>query len=150
MGGILVLVDGSKWSQKAALHAIAIAKRKRDKIILFSVLDRREAKALAFNIGMRIQNLKDMRKFEEEIWREMKKSIKEILTNLLELCHEEGVNCSIRIVEGSARDKILEEANSGKYSLVVMGAYGRSGKTRIGSLLEEVIGLIEPPVMVVR
>ncbi|ASI99177.1 universal stress protein [Thermococcus celer] len=148
--GILVLVDGSKWSQKAALHAIAIAKRKRDKIILFSVLDRREAKALAFNIGMRIQNLKDMRKFEEEIWREMKKSIKEILTNLLELCHEEGVNCSIRIVEGSARDKILEEANSGKYSLVVMGAYGRSGKTRIGSLLEEVIGLIEPPVMVVR
>ncbi|ASJ05319.1 MULTISPECIES: universal stress protein [Thermococcus] len=147
---ILVLVDGSKWSQKAALHAIAIAKRRGGKLILFSVLDRREARALAFNMGMLSQDLTNVQKFEEEIWREMKKSIRDIMTNLLELCHQEGVNCSIRIVEGSAKDTILEEANSGEYTLVVMGAYGRSGKTRIGSLLEEVVGSIEPPVMVVR
>ncbi|WP_258083650.1 universal stress protein [Thermococcus thermotolerans] len=147
---ILVLVDGSKWSQKAALHAIAIAKRRGGKLTLFSVLDRREAKALAFNMGILSQDLKNVQKFEEEIWREMKTSIKDIMTNLLEVCHQEGVNCSIRIVEGSAKDTILEEANSGKYGLVVMGAYGRSGKTRIGSLLEEVVGSIEPPVMVVR
>ncbi|ASA78152.1 universal stress protein [Thermococcus sp. 5-4] len=147
---ILVLVDGSKWSQKAALHAIAIAKRRGGKLILFSVLDRREAKALAFNMGMLSQDLTNVQKFEEEIWREMKKSIRDIMTNLLELCQQEGANCSIRIVEGSAKDTILEEANSGGYSLVVMGAYGRSGKTRIGSLLEEVVGSIDPPVMVVR
>ncbi|ANF22601.1 universal stress protein [Thermococcus piezophilus] len=147
---ILVLVDGSKWSQKAALHAIAIAKKKRGKVTLFSVLDRREARALAFNMGMISQDLRNVQKFEEEIWEEMKRSIRDIMTNLLELCQQEGVNCSIRIVEGEAKGKILEEANSGKYSLVVMGAYGRSGKTRIGSLLEEVAGSINPPVMVVR
>ncbi|NJD98452.1 universal stress protein [Thermococcus sp. LS1] len=147
---ILVLVDGSKWSQKAALHAIAIAKKKKGKVTLFSVLDKREAKALAFNMGMLSQDLKNVQKFEEEIWREMKKSIRDIMTNLLELCHQEGINCSFRIVEGNAKEKILEEANSGKYGLVVMGAYGRSGKTRIGSLLEEVVGAIEPPVMIVR
>ncbi|WP_297092971.1 universal stress protein [Thermococcus sp.] len=147
---ILVLVDGSKWSQKAALHAIAIAKKRGSKLTLFSVLDRREAKALAFNMGMLSQDLKNVQRFEEEIWREMKTSIRDIMTNLLELCHQEGVNCSIRIVEGPAKDTILDEANSGKYGLVVMGAYGRSGKTRIGSLLEEVVGSIEPPVMVVR
>ncbi|ASJ10508.1 universal stress protein [Thermococcus sp. P6] len=147
---ILVLIDGSKWSQKAALHAIAIAKRKGWKITLFSAMDWREAKVLAFNVGMRIQDLEDVRKFEEEVWHEMKKDIRETMTNLLEFCHEEGVNCSIRIVEGVARKAVLEEANSGKYGLVVMGAYGRSGKTRIGSLLEEVIGQIKPPTMVVR
>ncbi|KUH31824.1 universal stress protein [Thermococcus celericrescens] len=147
---ILVLVDGSKWSQKAALHAIAIAKKKRGKVILFSVLDRREARAMAFNLGMFSENLSEVERFEEEIWKDMKRSIKHLMTNLLELCQEEGVNCSFRIVEGSAKEKILEEANSGGYSLVVMGAYGRSGKTRIGSLLEEVVGLIGPPVMVVR
>ncbi|QDA32120.1 universal stress protein [Thermococcus indicus] len=147
---ILVLVDGSKWSQKAALHAIAIAKKKRGKVILFSVLDRREARAMAFNLGMFSENLSEVERFEEEIWNDMKRSIKHLMTNLLELCQEEGVNCSFRIVEGSAKEKILEEANSGGYSLVVMGAYGRSGKTRIGSLLEEVVGLIGPPVMVVR
>lgn len=147
---ILVLIDGSKWSQKAALHALAIAKRKDGKVILFSVLDRREARAMAFNMGLVSENLGDIQKFEETIWRDMKRSIKDIMSNLLEFCHQEGVNCSFRIVEGSAREKILEEANSGRYSLVVMGAYGRSGKTRIGSLLEDVVGLIEPPVMVVR
>ncbi|AFL95468.1 universal stress protein 2 [Thermococcus cleftensis] len=147
---ILVLIDGSKWSQKAALHAIAVAKRRHGKVILFSVLDRREAKAMAFNLGLYSENLSQVEKFEAEIWKDMKKSIKHLMTTLLELCHEEGVNCSFRIVEGSAKEKILEEANSGQYSLVVMGAYGRSGKTRIGSLLEEVVGSINPPVMVVR
>jgi len=147
---ILVLIDGSKWSQKAALHAIALAKRKQGKVVLFSVLDRREAKALAFNLGLFSENLSEIEKFEKEIWKEMKGSIKGIMSNLLELCQKEGVNCSFRVVEGSAKEKILEEANSGQYTLVVMGAYGRSGKTRIGSLLEEVVGLIKPPVMVVR
>ncbi|ASJ07959.1 universal stress protein [Thermococcus siculi] len=147
---ILVLIDGSKWSQKAALHALAVAKKKRGKVILFSALDRREAKAMAFNMGMISENLADVQKFEETIWRDMKKSIRDIMVNLLEFCQEEGVNCSFRIVEGPAKEKILEEANSGNYSLVVMGAYGRSGKTRIGSLLEDIVGLIEPPVMIVR
>lgn len=147
---ILVLIDGSKWSQKAALHAIALAKRKQGKVVLFSVLDRKEAKALAFNLGMFSENLSEIEKFEKEIWKEMKGSIKGIMSTLLELCQKEGVNCSFRVVEGSAKEKILEEANSGQYTLVVMGAYGRSGKTRIGSLLEEVVGLIKPPVMVVR
>ncbi|WP_297460383.1 universal stress protein [Thermococcus sp.] len=147
---VLVLIDGSKWSQKAALHAIAIVKRKGGKVILFSVLDRREAKAMAFNLGLVSENLKDVQKFEETIWRDMKKSIRNIMVNLLEFCQKQNVNCSFRVVEGPTREKILEEANSGQYSLVVMGAYGRSGKTRIGSLLEDVVGLIEPPVMIVR
>ncbi|AEH25001.1 universal stress protein [Pyrococcus yayanosii] len=147
---ILVLVDGSKWSQKAALYAFSVAKRKNAKVVLYSVLDRREAKALAFHLSMRSENLENIRRFEETIWKDMKKSVKEVLTTLLELGRREGINCSFKIVEGSAKDKILEEVNSGKYDLVVMGAYGKSGKTRIGSLLEEVVGLIEPPVMIVR
>ncbi len=147
---ILVLIDGSKWSQKAALHAIAIAKRKNAKIILFSVLDRREAKAIAFNLSMRSDKIEEIKRFEEQIWKDMKKSVKEIMVGLLELCHEENVNCSMKIVEGIAKDEILKEANSGAYALVVMGAYGKSGKTRIGSLLEELAGVIQPPLLIVR
>jgi nucleotide-binding universal stress UspA family protein len=147
---ILVLVDGSKWSQKAALYAFDVARKKNAKVTLFSVLDRREARAIAFHLTMRSESLKEMKKFEETVWSETKKSIKEVLTSLLELGQREGINCSFRIVEGPAKDRILEEANSGKYGLVVMGAYGKSGKTRIGSLLEEVVGNIKPPVMIVR
>ncbi|WP_457750724.1 universal stress protein [Thermococcus sp.] len=147
---ILVLVDGSKWSQKAALHAFSVAKGNNAKVVLFSVLDRKEVRAIAFHLSLRSENLEEMKRFEETVWGEMKKSVKEVITNLLELGRKEGINCSFRIVEGSARDKILEEANSGKYDLIVMGAYGKSGKTRIGSLLEDVVGFIEPPVVIVR
>ena len=147
---ILVLVDGSKWSQKAALHAFAVAKAKKAKVVLFSVLDRREARAIAFHASVRSGSLEEIKRFEETLWEENKRSIKDLLTTLLELGQCEGVNCAFKIVEGPAKDRILEEANSGNYSLVVMGAYGKSGKTRIGSLLEEVVGHIEPPVMIVR
>jgi len=147
---ILVLVDGSKWSQKAALHAFAIAKGKRAKVVLFSVLDRREVRAVAFHASVRSGSLEEIKRFEETLWEENKRNIKELLTTLLELGQREGVSCAFKIVEGSAKERILQEANSGRYSLVVMGAYGKSGKTRIGSILEDVIGGIEPPVMVVR
>ncbi|AFK22002.1 universal stress protein [Pyrococcus sp. ST04] len=147
---ILVLVDGSKWSQKAALYAFSVAKRKNAKVTLFSVLDRREAKALAFHLSMRSESLEKIQEFEETIWKDMKKSVKEVITTLLELGHREGINCSFKIVEGHAKDKVLEEANSGNYDMVVMGAYGKSGKTRIGSLLEDVVGRIVVPVMIVR
>ncbi|CAB50594.1 universal stress protein [Pyrococcus abyssi] len=147
---LLVLIDGSKWSQKAALHAFSIAKRSNAKVILFSVLDRREARALAFHLSMRSESLEKIREFEETIWKDMKKSVKEVITTLLELGKREGVNCSFKIAEGSAKEEILKEANSGKYDMVIMGAYGRSGKTRIGSLLEEVVGQIRIPVMIVR
>ena len=147
---ILVLIDGSKWSQKAALHAFSIAKRKKAKVTLFSVLDRKETRAIAFQLSMRSESIEDLQRFEETVWKETKVGVKEVITNLLEIGARESINCSFRIVEGTAKTKILEEANSGRYDLVVMGAYGKSGKTRIGSLLEDVIGEIKLPVMVVR
>lgn len=147
---ILVLVDGSKWSQKAALHAFSVARKKGAKVVLFSVLDRKEAQAIAVSLAMRSGDVEKLKKFEETAWKEMKKGIHDVISALLELGQREGINCSFRIVEGNAREKVLEEANSGKYSLVAMGAYGKSGKTRIGSLLEDVVGEIKPPVMIVR
>ncbi|WP_297506823.1 universal stress protein [Thermococcus sp.] len=147
---ILVLIDGSKWSQKAALHAFAVAKPRNAKVVLFSVLDRREIRAIAFHASVRSGSLEEIQRFEETLWRENKKGVKELLTSLLELGRKEGINCSFKIAEGPAKDLILQEANSGKYSLVVMGAYGKSGKTRIGSILEDVVGYIKPPVMIVR
>jgi len=148
MERILVLVDGSKWSQKAALYALQIAKRSRAEVVLFSVLDRREAKALAFTLGMRSDRIRYLEKFEETVWRDMKNNIEKVLQAILKECVD--IRCHLKIVGGSTGEKILEEANSENYSLVIMGAYGRSGKKRIGSLLEEIVGRIEPPVMIVR
>lgn len=82
---ILVLVDGSKWSQKAALHAFSVAKKKGAKVVLFSVLDRKEAQAIAVSLAMRSGDVEKLKKFEETAWKEMKKGIHDVISALLEL-----------------------------------------------------------------
>ncbi|WP_292366468.1 MULTISPECIES: universal stress protein [unclassified Methanoculleus] len=147
---ILVLIDGSKWSQKAALHAIELAKRKDAEVVLFSVLDIREAKAMAFNFCAQSGICDQLKDYEGRIWKDMRESIKGDQNSILSRYQGEKIRCSSKIVEGRIRDEVLKEANSGEYGLVVMGAFGRSGKARISTLLEEIGGTVRPPLLVVR
>lgn len=147
---ILVLIDGSKWSQKAALHAIELAKRKNAEVVLFSVLDIAEAKALAFNFCAQSGICAQLKDYEGRIWGDMRKSIHDDQNNILTRCAGEKVRGSAKVVEGSTREEVLKEANSGDYGLVVLGAFGRSGKTRLSALLEQIGGAVRPPLLVVR
>ena len=147
---ILVLVDSSKWSQKAALHAIGLAKRKNAEVVLFSVLDIAEAKAMAFNFCTQSGVCDLMKDYEGQIWRDMHKNIQDEINSLLSRYRGEQLQCSSKIVEGHIRDEVLREANSGEYGLVIMGAFGKSGKTRISTLLEQIGGAVRPPLLVVR
>ncbi len=150
MKKILVLIDSSKWSQKAALHAIGLAKRKNTGVVLFSVLDIAEAKAMAFNFCTQSGVCDLMKDYEEQIWNDMRKNIEEEIASLLSRYREERIACSAKIVEGHIRDEVLQEANSGDYGLVVMGAFGKSGKARISTLLEQIGGAVRPPLLVIR
>ena len=142
---ILVLIDGSKWSQKAALHAIEVAKRKNGEVVLFSVLDIKEAKAMAFNFCTQSGICDRLQDYEGRIWADMRKSTEGDIAGILSRSREENIRCSSKIVEGRVR-----EANSGGYGLVVMGAFGKSGKARIGALIEDIGGVIRPPLLIVR
>ncbi len=146
----LVLLDGSKWSQKAALHAISIAKKKGAEVVFFSVLDIREARAMAFNFCAQSGICDRVKDYEVQIWRDMKKNIQDELAAILYHYNKEHLTCSSKIVEGITRDEVIREANAGEYSLVVMGAYGRSGKSRISTLFEEIAGEVTPPILIVR
>lgn len=147
---ILVLIDGSKWSQKAALHAIELAKRKNAEVVLFSVLDIAEAKAMAFNFCTQSGICDLVKDYEGRIWKDMHKNIEQELAGILSRYKGEKIECSSKVVEGQIREEVLREVNSGEYGLVVMGAFGKSGKTRISTLLEEIGGAVRPPLLVVR
>ncbi|WP_214019261.1 universal stress protein [Methanoculleus sp.] len=147
---ILVLIDGSKWSQKAALHAIELAKRKDAEVVLFSVLDIKEAKAMAFNFCAQSGICDQLKGYEGRIWKDMRESIEGDQNSILSRYRGEKIRCSSKIVEGCIREEVLREANSGEYGLVVIGAFGRSGKARISTLLEEIGGTVRPPLLVVR
>ena len=147
---ILVLIDGSKWSQKAALHAIEVAKQKNGEVVLFSVLDIKEANAMAFNFCTQSGICDRLQDYEGRIWADMRKSTEGDIAGILSRSREENIRCSSKIVEGRVREEVVNEANSGGYGLVVMGAFGKSGKARIGALIEDIGGVIRPPLLIVR
>lgn len=148
---ILALIDGSKWGHKAALHAVSIAKRKKDaEIVLLSVMDRREARVMAFNYCTQSDKCDIIGTYEQNIWDSMHQSISGELDALKDFCAQEGCRCTSRIAEGSRREEIVREINTGGYSLVVMGAHGRTGRLQLGSTLGEISGEIETPVLIVR
>jgi nucleotide-binding universal stress UspA family protein len=147
---ILILMDGSLWSQKAALHAITIAKRKNAEVTFFSVLDIKEAKAMAFNFCTQSDMCDRIKNYEEQIWRDMKKNINTAISDILFHYNTENIACTSKIVEGVTTEEIVREANSNGYGLVVMGAYGKNTKTRVGRLFTEIAGDITVPVLIIR
>jgi nucleotide-binding universal stress UspA family protein len=147
---ILVLMDGSMWSHKAALHAMNLAKRKNADVVFFSVLDEKTAKALAFNFCVQSDMCDRIMDHEKQIWRDMKKSTNEEMAGVLHHCNSMDVSCTAKIVEGDRKKAIVEEANTGEYNLVVMGAYGRDAKTEIGSLSTAIIREMTPPLIIVH
>ena len=147
---ILVLLDGSTWSHKCALHAVQVAKKSGSMIIFFSVLDRNEARAQAYTFCTQSDVCHLIKDHEERIWRDMKRSITSEYQDLLTHAAKEKVDCESRTVEGDVRDEVVKEANGGGYALVVMGAYGKGGKAHAGMLSEQIAGLVDPPLLVVR
>jgi nucleotide-binding universal stress UspA family protein len=147
---ILVLVDGSGWSFKAAMMAMDIARRNGDDITLFSVLDRGEARAMAYNICSRSGVCTLLPQQEDTVWREMHRGMREELQNLLLVLTREGVSCTIQMREGDLKEEVVREAESGAYSLIVMGSYGRMGRSHQGSLPSRIGGAVSPPVLIVK
>jgi nucleotide-binding universal stress UspA family protein len=147
---ILILIDGSLWSQKAAIHALPIAKRKKAEVVFFSVLDIRDAKAMAFNFCVQSDMCERIKDYEEQIWRDMKRSINDEIADIMFYYNTEDIPCSYQMVEGDTREKIVAEANSGAYDLVVMGAIGKNSKAKVGALVDLLPREIKPPLFIVR
>lgn len=147
---ILVLLDGSKWSYKAAINAIEIAKKKDAEIVIFSVIDRAETRAAAFYF-CRQSNMCDLvNEHEDKIYRDLKKSIGEDLNELTLNMNKMDLNGSSRVVEGRREEEILKEFDSGDYTLVVMGAFGKRSNIRVGTLFNEISTAINVPILIIR
>ncbi len=113
-------------------------------VVFFSVLDRSEARALAFNFCAQSDMCNLIPGYEIRIWRDIRKSVNAELSDLLTYYARQKVKCSSKIVEGPVKDEVIREANSGVYQLIVMGAYGKSGKSHTGTLFERIAGLVDP------
>ena len=147
---ILVLLDGSMWSHKGALYALRIAKEKKAEVVLFSVLDKRDSKSMAFNFCTQSNMCSRIENYESQIWRDLRKNINDEMAQLLLFFNREGIQTESKVVEGTAAKEIIKEVQDNGYSLIVMGGYGRNPRSGGSSLFPKLLGEQQVPVFLAR
>ncbi|WOF15482.1 universal stress protein [Methanoplanus sp. FWC-SCC4] len=148
---MMVLLDGSKWSQKAAMHALMLAKKNDEaEVVLFAVLDSSEIKAAAFYLCMQSDMCDMIGEHEAKILRDLRKNINDDIADLMLQLNKAGVKCSSKVVTGKRVEEIVKEFNSDGYNLVVMGAFGKKSNIKVGTLYGDIAKEIDAPILIVN
>lgn len=151
MNKILVLLDGSKWSHKAAKHAKMLAEKKGDtEIVLFSVIDREEIRSTAFYYCKQNNSCSIIKDYEEKIQRDIRHDINEEVSEILLRFNKEGIKCSSRLAVGLREEEILKEVNSDDYLYIVMGAFGKKSNVKTGTLSGMIAKDVKIPMIIIH
>jgi nucleotide-binding universal stress UspA family protein len=137
---ILVPIDGSDYSIRAAEYAIGIAKAQDAEVLLVYVVD--ELVVDQFSGGA------ERGAVEAELKGDGQRAVR-YAESLLE---KAGVKSSSMLLKGRPFEQIVNTTKSFDIDLVVMGTYGRRGAERIliGSVAERVIEYSPCPVLVIK
>jgi len=133
---ILVAADGSKNSESAVRHALAVAKERGTSLAAVSVAHTDE----------------EMIALAPEHIKVLVDKADSILDEVAQLCKAEGVEVETFVREGDPHVQINRVADEIGASIIVMGTYGRKGLRRLlmGSATERTIGYANCPVMIVH
>ena len=135
---ILVPTDGSEYTKAAINMAVELAKGFAAKVTALYVID--QTVFVNMPLDSAVMNTYSLLKKEGDTAVEYVK----------QLCEDNGVECDIKIAEGSPVKCIVD--STADYDLVIMGTLGRTGfsKLMMGSVAERVVRYSNCPVMVVR
>jgi len=147
MKKLLVAVDGSQNSIKAAETAIDIAKHYGSAVTFLMIAD------VDMNLGhygvFTVKNLPiDHKEIIEAKNEQDRKLMDEIIANL----HTEGVQTDKKILVGIPYEEIVDYAAKENYDLIVMGRRGLSAVERffMGSVTQRVLANASCSVLVVK
>jgi nucleotide-binding universal stress UspA family protein len=140
---ILIAIDGSDYSMRAAECGISIAKLLDAQIMVVYVID-----DVILDQVSKVTERK-------EVERELRQDGQRYINYVLGLAKKEGVKdgCLLsKLAEGRPFEQIVQLAKRLNMDLIVMGTYGRRGSERIliGSVAERVIEYAPCPVLVVK
>ncbi len=118
---ILVPMDGSKYSEKALLHACDISKKYQSNLILLYVVE----KSLPINLLDRKEYLEILRKFGNNVLMKGKK-----------ITTDKGIDSKIIIKEGNIVNEIIKLAKNEKCNLIIVGnkGLGTAARFLLGSV----------------
>ena len=135
---ILVPTDGSACAEHALDYACALAARLDAKVHVVHAIG---AALPELSVALTHQMLASMRA-----------SSAAALEALVAPRRERAAFGELRVIEGDARDTILETARTVHADLIVIGTHGRRGLARVllGSVAEDVLRRAPCPVLAVR
>ena len=112
---ILVPLDGSKYSDKALLHACDMAKNYQARLIILYVVE----KSIPINLLDRKDYLEILRKFGNKV-----------LIKAKETAILRGVDSKIIMKEGNVTNEIVKLAKKEKCNLIIVGSKGLGATAR--------------------
>jgi nucleotide-binding universal stress UspA family protein len=139
MKEILVGIDGSPESRKAADMAVELAVARGERIVLACVVPRPAV------LGPELQDLSEWERLEREYARTL-------LREYSERCGKSGVQVDEVMPSGRAGETLAQMAAADDVSLVIVGHRGRGTLARVllGSVADELARTSPKPVLVAR
>jgi nucleotide-binding universal stress UspA family protein len=140
MKRILVAVDGSQPSVKAARMAADIAQRFGAKLTLIHVVPKLLLPPDVYGLTI------------AEVEKEHRAYAENLLQKAIELLQEPGVQVSTTVLYGSPAESIAEEAAASDVGMVVIGSRGHGAVARmfLGSVSDRLIHISPKPILVVH
>jgi len=117
---ILVPIDGSKASHKAAKYAVELAKQTGSSLTLLSVFD------IRFIVDQDISASASPTHLKESVEDYLKQSAQSSTDEIAKVCERNGIQHKAAIRRGHPVEEILNEAAKSKADLIVMGSHGKS------------------------
>lgn len=140
---ILLPIDGSDTSLKAARYAVKIAKQEKAQIVCIHAIDA-PAYLSEYRTGLLLPSYHEEAKKLAEVW----------LGKVTEIARRESVDVKTDIVRDvvSVVDTIVNYALNENADLIILGTRGRTGLKRflLGSVANGVVLHAHCPVLVVR
>ena len=139
---VVVAVDGSDYSMKAADYAVNLAKNTGAEIIALNIID----------ISSIFRILPPATK--KELVDIGKQEARRMFQDVEEMATKRGVEIKTEIIETSESvvDAMIRYAEEKKIDLIVVGTKGKSGMTKalLGSVASKIVTYSPCPVLVVR
>ncbi len=140
---ILLATDGSRYSEKAAVKAIGMAKRTGAHLVVVSVVPSESISPL---------DIVHSEMHRDLIAEKEQKAAQCYIDGVREKADKDGVRIEGLILEGRPYEAITSVASEKKADLIVIGSHGKTGleKLLMGSVAERVIVLSPCAVLVVK
>lgn len=144
---ILVPIDGSKVSHKAAKFAIELAKQTGASLTLLSVIDKR------FIVEQSVSASASPTHLKESVEDYLKQSAQASTEEIAKVCERMHIQCKAAIKTGHPVEEIVSEAAKSRADLIVIGSHGKSAlkAAMLGSVTYGVMHKdAKIPVLIVR